>query len=126
MRDEVVVDDDELQRLLARTALHDRAAFKTLYERTSRIIYSVGLRILGRVGLAEDLLQDVFLRVWHSAADYHPERGRVIAWIVTIARYHAIDMRRRQSVAARVSAAHQAEDEDAEPGPFLQVFAIKQ
>ena len=121
-----MVDDSELQRLLARTALHDRAAFKTLYEHTSRIVYSLGLRILGQIDLAEDLLQDVFLRVWHSAADYHPERGRVIAWIVTIARYHAIDMRRRQTVASRVSAAQQKEEADAVAGPFLQVFAIKQ
>ena len=121
-----MLDEKELQQLLARTALHDRVAFKTLYDQTSRFVYSLGLRILGQVDLAEDLLQDVFLRVWHSAADYHPERGRVIAWIVTIARYHAIDMRRRRSVAARVNAAHQAEDEEVTTGPFLQVFAIKQ
>ena len=118
--------EDELQHLLARTALRDRAAFKTLYEYTSRNVYSLGLRMLGRVDLAEDLLQDVFLRVWHSAADYHPERGRVIGWIVTIARYLAIDMRRRQSVAARVGAAHQAEEKEVAAGPFLQVLALKQ
>src|SRR5262245_50079565 len=126
MRDSVVMEESELQQLLARTALRDRAAFKTLYEQTSRAVYSLGLRILGRVDQAEDLLQDVFLRVWHSAADYHPERGRVIAWIVTIARYHAIDMRRRQSVAARVGAAQQAEEKEVAAGPFLQVFALNQ
>src|SRR5262245_2335951 len=121
-----MLDENELQLWLSRTALRDRAAFKTLYEHTSRIVYSLGLRILGHVDLAEDLLQDVFLRVWHSAADYHPERGRVIAWMVTIARHHAIDVRRRQSVAMRVTETRQAEDADAAPGPFLQVFAIKQ
>src|SRR5262245_9423978 len=99
-----------------------------LYDRTSRIVYSLGLRILGRVDLAEDLLQDVFLRVWHSAAEYHAERGRVIAWIVTIARHHAIDLRRRHVVAARVSVAVSTDDDQEDPsaGPFSSVFALKQ
>jgi RNA polymerase sigma-70 factor (ECF subfamily) len=124
-----VLDDDELQQLLARTTLRDRVAFKALYDRTSRIVYSLGLRMLGRVDLAEDLLQDVFLRVWHSTSEYHVERGRVIAWIVTIARHHAIDMRRRQMVATRVTVAPTQIDDDHEDpaaGPFVSVLALKQ
>src|SRR5262249_40824828 len=67
--------------------------------------------------------------VWHSASEYHQERGKVIAWIVTIARHHAIDMRRRQVVASRVNTApaHIDDDrDDAAAGPFLRVFALKE
>ena len=80
--------------LLARIALGDHQAFKQFYEQTSPRIYALGLRMLGSQAQADDLLQDVYLRVWYNAQGYNAQRGEPVAWLVSIARNRAIDMSR--------------------------------
>lgn len=70
-------------------------ALSELYDRFSRLVYSIALNTIGDQNIAEDITQDVFLRVWERANTYHPERGKVYTWIASITRYRAIDIFRR-------------------------------
>jgi RNA polymerase sigma-70 factor (ECF subfamily) len=86
----------ELAQLLQRCAARDTAAFKSLYDKTSPILFARLLRMLRRRSVAEEALQDVFVRIWERASQFEVHRGRALAWMVTIARYCAIDLMRRE------------------------------
>jgi RNA polymerase sigma-70 factor (ECF subfamily) len=86
----------ELAQLLQRCAAQDSAAFRTLYDKTSPILFARLLRMLRRRSVAEETLQDVYVRIWQRAAQFEAHRGRALAWMVTIARYCAIDLMRRE------------------------------
>ena len=84
--------------LLERIAMRDSSAVAALYDRHSRTLYSLIHHILRDSGEAEDVLQEVFLRVWEKAATYDPALGSPTAWLVRIARNRAIDrVRSRRS-----------------------------
>lgn len=87
-----------LARLMSRVSLGDRGAFQSLYEETSPHIMGLLQSMLSQRELAEDVLQDTFVKVWHRAGDYHPGRGQVNTWIASIARYGAIDAIRANKV----------------------------
>lgn len=87
-------EDDEA--LLPRLAAGDRAALDRLYDRYAGPTYALLLRIVADRQLAEDLLQEVFVRVWQRAGSYQAERGRVLTWVLSIAHNLAIDEVRRQ------------------------------
>lgn len=84
--------------LLARIVLRDREAFAQFYELTSPRVYALALKMLGQRGLAADLLQDVYLKVWYGADAYDAGRGEPLAWLITITRHRAIDMLRSKSL----------------------------
>ncbi len=84
--------------LLDRIARRDASAVADLYDRHARLLYALTLRILRDGGEAEDVLQDVLLRVWEKADTYDPALGSPTAWLVRIARNRAIDrLRARQA-----------------------------
>jgi RNA polymerase sigma-70 factor (ECF subfamily) len=89
--------EPEIGGLIAACARRDRAAFQRLYERTSSQLLACLIRILRNRASAEDALQDVFVQVWNRAAQFESTRGSAWGWLVAIARYRAIDMRRRES-----------------------------
>ena len=98
--------------LLDAVAAGDRGApLKELYHRYEGRLYGLGLRLLGDVGLAEELVQETFLRVWRSADRYDREKGAPSTFIFTIARRLAIDLWRRPSSRPF------AESADDDPGP---------
>lgn len=82
--------------LLRQIGNGDAQALSRLYDRYARLVFSLALRIVGRVDLAEEVTQDVFLRVWEKASQYNPRRGSVKTWLVTIARNRTLDVLRRQ------------------------------
>lgn len=84
--------DDGIADLLGRIALGDRAALRTLYDRTSARLYPVALRVLGERSLAEDALQEAYVSIWHSAGRYRPERGSPLAWLSILVRNKAVDI----------------------------------
>ncbi|MEX2575856.1 MAG: sigma-70 family RNA polymerase sigma factor [Halofilum sp. (in: g-proteobacteria)] len=92
----MTTDDNELMRLLFRTGHGDQAAFAALYEQTSARLHSVCLYLLGRREDAEEALQEAYVRIWHQAGSYSPARGSVLTWMISIARYRAIDLMRRR------------------------------
>jgi RNA polymerase sigma-70 factor (ECF subfamily) len=89
--------EPEIARLLADCARKDRQAFQRLYERTAPQLLACLIRILRNRALAEDALQDVFVQVWGRAGQFEDGRGSAWAWLIAIARYRAIDLRRRES-----------------------------
>lgn len=90
-------DDATLQRLLGAIALRDEAALRALYDVTAPKLFGVILRIQRDRSLAEDVLQDVYVKVWQSAGSYLPAAGRPLPWLCAIARNRAIDMIRRKT-----------------------------
>jgi RNA polymerase sigma-70 factor (ECF subfamily) len=89
--------DVEVADLLAACARQDRQAFQRLYERTASQLLACLVRMLRNRALAEDALQDVFVQVWGRAGQYESGRGSAWGWLIAIARYRAIDLRRRES-----------------------------
>ena len=89
--------------LLQRIARRDEAALAELYDRHSRIAYSVIIRILGSPSDAEDVLQETFVRVWSRVETYDAVLGSPGAWLVRIARNRAIDRLRARRVRGDVN-----------------------
>lgn len=89
--------------LLQRVAARDDAALASLYDRHSRLAYSVILRILRSASDAEDVLQETFVRVWSRAETYDPRLGSPAAWLTRIARNRAIDRLRAKRVRSGIS-----------------------
>jgi len=90
--------DAEEAALLARVGRGDRdRALPELYRRYERRLFGLGIRLLGDPGLAEELVQETFLRVWRTADRFDPHRGTPSAFILSIARRLAIDLWRRPS-----------------------------
>ena len=87
-------DSAELEALLKRCAAKDAAALEALYGRVAPILLAVLMKMLRRRDLAEDVLQDVFVKVWQQAGQFDHIRGRPLAWLISIARYRAIDLQR--------------------------------
>jgi RNA polymerase sigma-70 factor (ECF subfamily) len=75
----------------------DVTAFEQLYDRHSRQVYGLVLRILQHASSAEEVVQDVFLQLWRNAAAYDAERGPFIPWLLTLARNRALDQLRLKS-----------------------------
>lgn len=81
----------DLADLLARVARQDPPAFARLYNMTSAKLYGIVLRICRRPDVAQELLQEVYIRIWQRAADFDPARASPITWMATIARNRALD-----------------------------------
>jgi RNA polymerase sigma-70 factor, ECF subfamily len=92
-RDNQAVDD---MRLVARVRAGDQRALSELYDRYSKVVYGVALRILHDTGAAEDLLQDIFLQLWRKPDAFDSSRGSLAAWLAVIARHRSIDRLRRR------------------------------
>jgi RNA polymerase sigma factor (sigma-70 family) len=95
--DIAIAQDAALARLLERIATGDEAALRALYDRTAAKLLGIVLRIQRDRSLAEDVLQDVYLRIWHAAGSYAPAAGAPLPWLCAIARNRAIDGVRRRS-----------------------------
>ena len=80
-------DGDLVRRLKAR----EPHAMSELYDRYARVAYSLILRIVRNTAVAEDLVQETFLRVWHRVHSFDADKGALGAWLLTVARNRAID-----------------------------------
>jgi RNA polymerase sigma factor (sigma-70 family) len=106
---------DALADLLARVSLGDRAAFATLYHQTASHLLGVVLRINRDRAQAEDLLQEIYVKIWSAAGSFDVQRAQPMTWLTSIARHRAIDsLRRRQAEPQWVTAraADEAEEEE--------------
>jgi RNA polymerase sigma-70 factor, ECF subfamily len=95
--------DAELCRLLGGCAARDEAALQRLYELASPLLFACLKRMLRRRSIAEEALQDVFVTIWQRAGQFRRERGRPMGWLMSIARYRAIDILRRERLAPALS-----------------------
>lgn len=90
---------------MKRIAGGSQKALRALYGRYGRLVHGMALRVLGDESAAEEVTQDVFLRVWEKAGTYSAEMARLSTWLMRIARNRAIDvMRQRGSIGARAEA----------------------
>src|SRR5689334_15575554 len=88
------------EELIARVRWREEPALATIYDRYSRLIYTIALRIVGDREMAEEVVQDVFQAVWQSAGSFQPN-GNFSAWLIGIARHRAIDATRSRRHRAR-------------------------
>jgi len=91
-------DRDGLATLLAAVAAGDKSAFAKLYGLTSRKLYGVALRILRDRAAAEDIVQEVYFRIWRNASSFDIKLASPIAWMASIVRHCAIDTLRKQKL----------------------------
>jgi len=88
-------DSKELERLLLRMSRKDEAAFVKLHAATKRKLFSTVLHIVKRRHLAEEIVQEAYVRIWLNAAAYRPSLGSPMVWMIAIARNLAIDVARK-------------------------------
>ena len=101
----------QLVDLLHGCAKGRQAAFQQLYKLTSPQLFAVLVRILKRRDLAEEALQDAFINIWRNASSYTAEKGTPMTWLVSICRYRALDMLRRERREVHLDPSDE-EDED--------------
>ncbi len=81
--------------MLARVAAGDAEAFRAVYSRYSGPLYALTLRMVGNATEAEEILQDVFIKIWHNAGTYSPVRALPFTWAVAITRNSCVDFLRK-------------------------------
>lgn len=91
---ESATDDGLVRRVHGR----DPDALDEVYQRYSRAVHSLAYRIVSDRAMAEDVTQDVFLKLWRQPDSYNPERGSLGSWLLSVAHNRAIDVLRRRRV----------------------------
>ena len=112
------LSDEQLMARLSGPGVE--GALSALYDRYSRTVYGVGLKILGDLSLAEELVQDVFLKVWRSSGTFDPSRGSFSTWLYRVTRSCALDLYRKRASRVRQvpdGAPHIAAARDSSAGP---------
>lgn len=84
----------EDNKIIIRLQQADPKAIGDLYEAYGAALFSIALRIVGSQQLAEQVLQDTFVKVWRCCSSYDPSKGRIFTWLLNIARNTAIDATR--------------------------------
>lgn len=90
----------ELVWLLAATAKGDAAAFERLYLATRPKLYGVAIRILRRNELAEEIMQEAYVKIWRNAGEFNPRLASPLTWMVAILRNSALDLLRKKTDAS--------------------------
>lgn len=122
---------EDLPQLLSRVALGDRVAFERLYRATSAHLLGVAFRILNSRDRAEEVLQEAFMNVWHSAGGYNPAVAAPMTWLINIVRNKSIDSlrsgktERARTVALDDEGMDVAADDLLQPQQMLQDSLVK-
>lgn len=115
------MERDDIEALIAQIALGDRAAFARLYDATSGKLFAICLRVLKQRAIAEDAMQDAYVKIWKNAARYQVTGHSPMTWLITIARNTAIDRLRGQPKTEDLDTFG---DRLAAPGPSPEQSAI--
>ena len=102
----MVSPDPTDESLAERVARGDVAAFATLYDRYAHRIYAWAAHVVGSAE-AEDVVQDVFARLWDKASQFDARRGRFAWWFTAVARHHLVALLRRRTLQQRIHAAEE-------------------
>ncbi len=94
-------DADDDIALMRRIRERDTRALEELVRRFERPLHSIAYRVAGSDRFAQEVVQDAFMTVWREAGRYDPARGAVSSWLLTIARFKALDLVRREFGAKR-------------------------
>lgn len=110
------MSQEEVSDLIGRVAIGDRVAFRRLYERTSAKLFGVCLRILKNRSDAEDVLQEIYVKIWRDAGKYRITGHSPMTWLITVARNQAIDnIRARDPIPVEIEAAAEIAADAATP-----------
>ncbi len=109
--------ENGLNDLIREVATGNRHAFERVYDALSPTLYALAIRMLARLEDAEDVVQDVFVKIWSDASQFDPSRGTVPAWATTILRRRAIDRIRSRGRRDRLYEAAGKEPSTAQPNP---------
>jgi RNA polymerase sigma-70 factor (ECF subfamily) len=85
----------DVESLLARVAMGDRSAFKSLYLQVAGVMLATAARVLRDRSAAEDVVQEVFTSLWHQASEPGTSPARTLAWLCVVTRNRALDHLRR-------------------------------
>ena len=112
--------------LVRRLVDGDRAALSQLYQRFGRSCYSLARRICADDGLAEDVVQEVFLTLWRDPSRFDPSRGAFASWLLTLIHHRAVDTVRKETTIRRrvVGAVEASEEWSPTPVPGADAAAI--
>ncbi|HEX8296586.1 MAG TPA: sigma-70 family RNA polymerase sigma factor [Chthoniobacteraceae bacterium] len=97
------------ETLMVAVSQGDQAALEVLYKRHGAHLKAIVLRVIHDEGLADDLVQEIFLEVWRLASRYSPEKGLALGWLITLARRRAIDRLRKLQAYGRAEDRLEAE-----------------
>jgi RNA polymerase sigma-70 factor (ECF subfamily) len=89
---------EEIDELMARVARKDRAAFAKLYRATGAKLFGIAIRILRRRDLVEEVLQEVYAKIWQRAGEFDAAKASAITWMAAIVRNRSLDEVRRKPV----------------------------
>jgi RNA polymerase sigma-70 factor (ECF subfamily) len=101
--------DDEL---MDRVADQDLRAFEAVYDRYGDLVYSVALRVVGDTHVAQDVAQEVFVRVWRRPELFDVRRGKFVTWLMSVTRNRSIDEQRSKGRRLRHQTLPSNEDEE--------------
>lgn len=112
--------------LVAQVTRGDTRALAELYDRYHRQANSLARRICADEGLAEDVVQEVFLALWRDPGRFDPHRGAFGTWLLTLVHHKSVDAVRRESAIRRrtVPASDDGDEWSAPPGPGADTAAI--
>ncbi|MBI3973475.1 MAG: sigma-70 family RNA polymerase sigma factor [Chloroflexi bacterium] len=102
--------------LVCLVGVHDAQALDALYNRYSRPVFSLALKIVGDREVTEDVVQEVFLRLWTRAGGYSSARGKLLSWLLTITHHRAIDELRRRRARPQIGGLEEGVAAIEEPG----------
>ncbi len=106
----------DIEKLIARCALNDRAAFTALYNSTSAKLFGVVLRVLNNRADADEALQEIYVKIWNNASRFTANNYSPMSWLILIARNHAIDIiRSRKPGAVDIDDAYDIADDKKTP-----------
>jgi len=113
-------------QIIQRVVAGDQQALGELYDRWSKPAFSLARRVCADEGLAEDVVQEVFIAFWREPARFDPARGAFGSWLLTLVHHKAVDAVRRESAIRRrtVPAAEDGEEWSVAPGPGADQAAL--
>jgi len=113
-----------LANIMVQVSLRNQAAFESLYQATSAKLFALALRILNNKEQAEDVIQEVYVKVWYIADTYQPEKAAVMTWMTTIVRNRCIDLLRAKPPEQQLNENESFDDWAADDlGPMQQAAA---
>ncbi len=104
---------------MSRVAMRDQAGFKQLYEATARCLLAIIMRMLHERSWSEEVLQEVYISIWHTAPSYSAARAQPMTWLMAIARNKALDALRSSRTEREHTVRPLVSDDEDTPPPDI-------
>ena len=91
-----MVDENDLYKMIVET--NDSKSLEILYDRYESLLFNLAYKITQDVQSSEEVLQDVFMKIWNKKAIFNPEKGKLSTWLITLCRNRSIDAIRKKKI----------------------------